>query len=226
VLTLEQYAVVKDRMHRMCAEPRIVIIGGGGYFHPALLRRLYPDARMYCFEPAVERLQKLGDLPEALSLQLVPKALGNANTYTQLHISAAGMCNSLFKSQPGPFEHLQRQVGVETVPMVRLDDWCVSENVDPADVGCVYLDIQGAELMALHGAPKVLEHVQAMGMEVAFKPMYAGAPLHDDVEFFMKAKGFTCGVLTTAAIAPDVYGDAWYVHSARLKPETGQDLLA
>jgi FkbM family methyltransferase len=178
---------------------------------------MYPDADIYCFEPASARLNSLQAFTDAMSVQMVPTALGDVNGYKQLQLAKHGVCNSLFPSQPGPFEHLQGFVGVETVSVTRLDDWCTLAHVDPASIGYIYLDIQGAELMALKGSPVVLRHAQLVTLEVAFKPMYKDAPLHPDIDLYMRAMGFTCCLLLAASIAPDVYGDAWYIRRGDAK---------
>lgn len=207
----EDYDQLKAHCHRWCPDPRTIIIGGGGAYHTGTSRRMYPDADIYCFEPASARLSTLQAFTDAMSVQMVQTALGDVNGYKQLQLTKLGVCNSLFSSQPGPFEHLQGFVGVETVSVTRLDDWCTLAHVDPATIGYIYLDIQGAELMALKGSPVVLQHARLVVLEVAFKPMYKDAPLHEDIDLFMRATGFTCAMHTRATIAPDVYGDAWYI---------------
>lgn len=211
MISLDDFNDQRARHRKYCPSPRVIVIGGGGTYRCAILRRCYPDAAIYCFEPASARLKELGRTADALSVNMVPMALGGCNSFQTLHIAVHDECNSLFGNMPGPFELLQDEVGIETVPVIRLDDWCKRAKVDPAHVDFVYFDIQGSELAALKGCPKILKTAQCVALEVAFKPQYAGAPLVDEIDTHMRAAGFRCDILVSAAIAPDVYGDAWYV---------------
>jgi FkbM family methyltransferase len=59
-----------------------------------------------------------------------------------------------------------------------------AESHSPPDL--LWMDLQGAELMALRGAARVLERVRAIYVEVTFRPMYEGQPLFHEVHRHLK----------------------------------------
>lgn len=79
--------------------------------------------------------------------------------------------------------------GVErTVPVVRLDD-VVSERGLRGPY-LVKVDVQGAELDVLDGAPQVLAEAEVVVLEVSFFAFMRGAPQFYDVVVSMKQRGF------------------------------------
>lgn len=60
--------------------------------------------------------------------------------------------------------------------------------LESADV--LVVDVQGAELLVLKGAKRVLSRVQAVVAEVSTLPFYAGGVLYPELEQFMKSHGF------------------------------------
>ena len=76
----------------------------------------------------------------------------------------------------------------QDTPLIRLDDWAQQHQIVPE---LIKLDLQGHELAALHGAGKLLESgVQAVVVEVNFRPRYEGSCLFHDVAGFLYSKGF------------------------------------
>jgi FkbM family methyltransferase len=61
----------------------------------------------------------------------------------------------------------------------------------PADqVDILVVDIQGAELLCLKGAPHLLGHVRWIEAEVSQRPVYAGGVLLRELEPWLAARGF------------------------------------
>lgn len=54
----------------------------------------------------------------------------------------------------------------------------------------VKLDLQGYELAALRGAEGLLGAVDVLLVEVAFRPMYEGQPLADEVRAWLEERDF------------------------------------
>ena len=69
-------------------------------------------------------------------------------------------------------------------------------------------DIQGAELMALKGATKNIQHAKAIYLEVNVKELYKGCGLMDEIDIFLSRFNFK-RVLTTMTDAG--WGDALYI---------------
>ena len=145
----------------------------------------------------------------------------------------ARVCFNRMTDVIAPFPAAQsfRVRKIVAVTVITLDDVCARESLQP-DV--LKLDVQGAELDILRGAPVTLAHVLAVECEVEFRPIYVGQPLFADVDTFMRGQGFELlglrrdywrrQVNRHAAGGTLVHGDALYVHEGRLTaaPEKAQ----
>jgi FkbM family methyltransferase len=96
-----------------------------------------------------------------------------------------------------------------TVPQRRLDDYLrKNNNAKPVIYNTLVIDVQGAELIALQGAVRTLQHIDAIIAEVNFDDLYAGGVHVNSLDNFCKAQGFT----RVASISVNrAYGDALYV---------------
>ena len=74
----------------------------------------------------------------------------------------------------------------------------------------VKLDVQGAELKALHGAQRVLKTATAVYLEVSFVSIYKNCPLFGEIDSFMKSHGYDRRALYPSD-QPHNWGDALYV---------------
>lgn len=84
-------------------------------------------------------------------------------------------------------------------------------DVTPRQLSGLIVDIQGAELLCLRGAGPYLDHVALLEVEMSRVPVYEGAPLFEEVNAFLEAKGFR-------AITPVLdHGDVLYIHPDRIR---------
>jgi FkbM family methyltransferase len=88
----------------------------------------------------------------------------------------------------------------------RLDD-IVAERPEAPAYNVLVLDVQGAELKVLKGAPKLLENVDAVFTEVSSEPLYDGGCTFLEVTNLLAKAGF---VFRTAEMNADSWGDAFY----------------
>lgn len=110
---------------------------------------------------------------------------------TLRHFNNAGGSNSIFpstnellKQWPGLFE-----TGVtETMQSDTLDRVATTNGFDSADL--IAVDVQGAELLVLKGASKLLASAKAVIVEVSQKPYYAGGVLEPELTTFLQDNGF------------------------------------
>jgi FkbM family methyltransferase len=75
--------------------------------------------------------------------------------------------------------YVQRQI---TVPSIRLEDY-FSNHASP---DLMWMDLQGAELMAFRGMGSRLSEVSIIHVEVGFRSMYDGQPLFGEVYDLLK----------------------------------------
>lgn len=99
-----------------------------------------------------------------------------------------------------------RSIQVRTAP---IDDLLNQSGVDFAGLDFVAMDIQGAELMALQGADRLLKQIKALQIEVNYEQLYEGCALIPDLDEFLNEYGF----IRVYTLTPysDTWGDALYV---------------
>jgi FkbM family methyltransferase len=170
------------RLHRKGYTPKgILDIGAHKGMFAGNLHGAWPDAKALLFEanPAMEpALKKLG-LPYRICL------LGRENKMTDFFVdpqNPESTGNSIFIEQT---EHF-KDATTAKLPMHRLDD--VIDDVSAYDF--MKLDVQGAELEVLEGAPNTLKHLRFVFAEVTLRQYNKGAPLFYEVHHYMHEKGF------------------------------------
>jgi len=141
------------------------------------------------FEPLREECDRLNAL-HGPTHRYLPVAVGDGRRRT-FYRTNAPMNSSLYR----PNHDLLRKfkelanifdvVGADEIDTVRLDD--VPEL---GDIDFLKMDVQGAELDVLRGAPRVLRDVVAVLTEVEFVPMYEGQPLFGDIDVALREAGF------------------------------------
>ena len=82
-------------------------------------------------------------------------------------------------------QYVQNKTEVECT---RLDDLCRELHIDVIDL--IWMDLQGAELLALDSAGRLLDRVRYIYTEVSHRSIYEGQCLFDDVDAFLTARGF------------------------------------
>ena len=95
------------------------------------------------------------------------------------------------------------------VPVMRLDD-----AVPPGtNVGLLKLDVQGYEMEALRGAPRVLTETRALLVEVNYVPHYKGAVDFDTLHRFLGDAGFRLHGISAPFLDKNkpLWADAMYV---------------
>ena len=91
----------------------------------------------------------------------------------------------------------------------RLDD-LVAERAEEASYNVLALDVQGAELKVLKGAPELLARVDAVFAEVASEPLYEGGCTFLEVTNLLAEAGL---VFRAAEMNAEGWGDAFYSRS-------------
>ncbi len=96
--------------------------------------------------------------------------------------------SSLFKADNQWVDEdiVQKEIQVEAV---RLDAYLAAQGIGQVDL--MWMDIQGAELMALQGLGGRLADVGLIHLEVEFRELYVGQPLYADLKRFLNARGFS-----------------------------------
>jgi FkbM family methyltransferase len=128
--------------------------------------------------------------------QHIPLALARSVGESTLYVTKEPMCSSLYPpNEPylARFNNLPEvasldfTVGIETTT---LDSFCETEGIDEIDF--LQVDVQGADLQVLEGAPHILgSSILGIQIEVAFSELYVNQPLFADVDTYIRKQGFT-----------------------------------
>ena len=134
---------------------------------------------------------------------------------TELTLASFDQSSSLLPLAHHSVEYPQiRAIGKVRVPARRLDTLVRQEfRVDPAEFNVLEIDVQGAEGLVLRGAGGQLAHVDAVYVEINYKPMYEGCLLIDAIDALLLDAGLI-RVETHCAHSPN-WGDALYLRLPR-----------
>ena len=153
--------------------------------------RLWPGARLICFEPlpdAQRLLHKVIGPRERFTV--IGAAAGETDGEAVLHVAARDDSSSLLDPTPLLESEFPETGAVDelTVPVRPLDAAIGAEDLErPA---LLKIDVQGAELGVLRGAPKLLGELDEILVEASFAELYGGQPMADEVVVFAHEAGF------------------------------------
>lgn len=184
----------------------ILDIGAMDGWEGANMAKVFPDARIYAFEPSrtnVERCTKTYMAQPfsvrsriALSQVALTDETGPQQFWAVDEDRAQqakdkvnwGMGSMLKLKDPDmwPWEH-NAQVKIDVMGY-RLEDWCNEAKVPTVDA--IWMDVQGAELKVLQGAGAVLQSVQAIMTEAGVEEYYEGHMLKPELDQFLADQGF------------------------------------
>jgi len=189
------------------------------------LRRRFPNAEIYAFEPLpknIQRMKRNYKKYRAPGINAHQEALSDRDGKAKFYVSSGHPADlprtaswdygNKSSSLLEPKEHLKihkwlsfkEKIDVKTR---RLDSFCREKGIKKIDF--IYLDVQGAELKVLEGAGRMLRKIGLIWMEVEKVELYANQPLKNEVEQYMKSHGFKLIKSTVDNIA----GDQLYINS-------------
>lgn len=104
-----------------------------------------------------------------------------------------GASNSIFlidRERTNRYDALRETGEVHQIAARTLDTLLAEAGISPEEVDILVVDIQGAELLCLKGATRLLQHVRWIESEVSQKPVYAGGVLLHELEAWLATHGF------------------------------------
>jgi protein O-GlcNAc transferase len=163
------------------------------------LAKLFPNATVVAVECNPETLDQCRrNAAKQPRIKLVEKAINSHTGHCRFFpIDTKRTITSWTDGNPGasslfvatgdyPVEtYAQNEIDVECT---RLDDLC--DQLDITAIDLIWMDLQGAELLALQSAGPFLDSVRYIYTEVSHRAIYAGQCLFDDVEAFLTSRGF------------------------------------
>lgn len=192
--------------------------------------RLFPNAKIYAFEPLphnVEMIKFQLDKYNSKNVQVLQVALADKIGEADFFVSS-GQKDKTVSKEDWDFGNKSSSLlpphanNKEFFPWLEfpekikvlvdtLENFCAQNGVQEIDF--VHLDVQGAELKVLYGGGDLINKINAIWMEVENTPLYEGQPLKPDVENFMQVHGFVKMKDTVSNLA----SDQLYVNSAYLR---------
>jgi FkbM family methyltransferase len=183
----------------------VVEAGARDCTETAEFSRRLPDASIYAFECNPSTLAACRDTIERLpNATLIEQAVADRDgtitfypidqdlTDTEWEDGNPG-ASSLFKASDEypPENYVQNEI---TVDATKLGTFLKRESISHVDL--LWMDIQGAELMALNGLEEHIYDVKAIHTEVEFFEIYADQPLFADIRRFLNRRGFRLAAFT------------------------------
>lgn len=176
-------------------------IGSRDCMHAVKFAQLFPNAKIFAFECNPNTLPLCRkNIASYSNITLVDKAVNIFNgvcdffpidqekTITTWNDGNPG-ASSLFLSN-GQYDcvetYIQNKISVEST---RIDKIIEDYNIDHVDI--VWMDLQGAELLALDSFGKYLNKIKYIHTEVSYKPIYEGQVLFNELHNFLINSNFT-----------------------------------
>ena len=220
--TLHAYLDIADSVVGLKSVKTILERGTRDCTETAAFSRAFPNATIHAFEcnPAtlpecrkkVKKLKNVRLVEEAVSdkngtIDFFP--IDQEKTETTWKDGNPGASSLLQASGDYPAEkYVQKKISVKTTT---LEDYFRSNKVQAVDL--VWMDIQGAELMALQGAGHRLKDIRTIHTEVEFMEIYKGQPLYRDIKRYLNQRGFSQYGFTAEG---EYSGDAVFVNTRGL----------
>jgi FkbM family methyltransferase len=182
----------------------VVDIGANIGQFSLLARALYPEARIYAFEPLGAPAARFADLFAGDSnVTLYRLAIGPGALDMTMNVSGKIDSSSLLPITEAQvaFAPGTAAVRTEAVSVARLDSVLnATQIVQPA---LLKLDVQGYELPALQGCGELLDRFRWIYAEVSFSELYRGQALAPDIIEFLRARDFVLGGVNNPSYAAD-----------------------
>lgn len=154
---------------------------------------LFPKATIFAFEPFEETFKKLKDnVKDYPNINIYNFAISDKIGETFFYSNKNEDTNSILPSSKIGLssDEQVKTIGQTIINTDTIDAFCVSHKIDKIDI--LKMDIQGAELMALTGAKKILDakKIDLIYTETYFRRQYNNQPLFHEISKFLADYGY------------------------------------
>ena len=172
------------------------VVDAGAHHGHTVVHHLehFPNSRAIALEPEPENfaIAKKTLAPFGERVDLLPFALAETDGSVPLRLTSHSGAHSLL--EVGDMRYYDAPVETLTpieVRAVTLDSLSAEHRLDRLDI--LKMDIQGAELLALRGAARLLARhaIRLIALEVLFQPLYRNQPTFWDIADHLRPLGYT-----------------------------------
>jgi len=169
----------------------ILDIGANTGQFAAQFHSLFPDAKLYSFEPLEDCYDKLLEKMSQFSkFHAFNFALGDKNGEAQIFRNDSTPSSSLLPmgeihKKAFPFT---KHTTPQTIKIRRLDD--ILGELDIVDNILVKIDVQGTEDKVILGGEELICRASVLILETSFQPLYEGQLLFNQIYDLLREKGF------------------------------------
>lgn len=208
-----------DAGKKWIKNPKVILdLGARDCIESIEFSRAYPESKIYSFECNQESIEICKqNIKDIKNITLITKACREytgktiffpVSTTPPRGYSPNIGASSIFKASG----HMMTEPIYQTVTEVectRIDDWAKENFITNVDV--VWMDLQGAELLALQGFGNLIYTVSVIHTEVTYRELYSGQDLYKELHNFLESNSFVQTYHGKAITVPDWFGEAVYV---------------
>ncbi len=184
-----------DFIAQFLPEAPVIIEAGANVGRDTIkISKRWPDSQIYSFEPVPELYEKLLENLSENKINLKNIKTFNLALCDRVGKADFNICENVgaISSLLEPGSILEKFSGAKfktvTVDCTTLDKWAQDNKVSYVDF--MWLDLQGAELLALKNSPEIMSTVKAIHIEVNLSERYSGMPLYPEVKSWLESRGF------------------------------------
>lgn len=151
-----------------------------------LSKEVGEGGQVFSFEPITHTTVEMNaNLNRRSNVTVVPSAIGDGEGVAEFVVCPFSHASHL---RYGPNGHIKSNASLMEVPVTSLDAWCDSERIPLVDF--IKTDIEGAELMAIKGASRLIQRCRPKWSISTEHVGPDGRFLHSDVVRELKRLGY------------------------------------
>ncbi len=189
---VKKYRSTIDTTIRPLGIQTIIDIGANMGHYARDMRKLFPEAQIYSFEPLSDCFKSLeNEMRGDARFKAFNTALGESKGEATINRSSFHPSSSLLpmsaihkKLYPKSANSVSEKIRIE-----RLDDVLKNEALAPGIL--IKMDVQGFEDKVIGGAKETLGRADVAVIETSYVPLYENQPLFDDIYMLMRGLGFS-----------------------------------
>ena len=193
--SISSLELVSGMRHLSSSLGTIVDVGANKGQFTVASRLMFPEAHIYSYEPHPSAFKKLAENVKQLpNIEIFNIGLGSEERQLDFFLSGYDLASSFHRPSEIHTFHFPEAIIRERVKVnVRRLDKVIQEKLRRPSL--LKLDVQGFELEVVKGSTQILSQIDFILVEMSFQPMYEREPLFDEVNDFLRSKGFSITTL-------------------------------